>query len=161
MPAVQQMPRAQPDRSKRRQLNAFRSARLTLRGGRDHNTAVPVPRITKEDLKQRLDSGAPPVLVDARLKYPYEHSTVRLPGAIRFTAPTVRRRRCRAIATSSCTTPIRTSWRARDVAAELIRQGYRAVALKGGIVDWLAANLPTETKEAPKQAPPEPGALKG
>ena len=27
--------------------------------------------------------------------------------------------------------------------------------------DWLAANLPTETKEAPKQAPPEPGALKG
>ena len=47
------------------------------------------------------------------------------------------------------------------VAAELIRQGYRAMALKGGIVDWLAANLPTETKEAPKQAPPDPGALKG
>ena len=39
------------------------------------------PRITKEDLKQRLDSPTPPVLVDARLKYPYEHSTVRLPGA--------------------------------------------------------------------------------
>ena len=47
------------------------------------------------------------------------------------------------------------------VAAELIRQGYRAVALKGGISEWMAANLPTETKEAPKQAPPEPGALKG
>ena len=29
------------------------------------------------------------------------------------------------------------------------------------IIDRLAANLPTETKEAPKQAPPEPGALKG
>jgi hypothetical protein len=48
-----------------------------------------------------------------------------------------------------------------QVAAELIRQGIRAVALKGGIVDWLAANLPTEVKDAPKQAPPEPGALKG
>ena len=48
-----------------------------------------------------------------------------------------------------------------DVAAQLIRQGYKAVALKGGIVDWLAANLPTETKDAPKQATPEPGALKG
>ena len=71
------------------------------------------------------------------------------------------RRRCRAIARSWSTTPTRTSWPARDVAAELIRQGYRAVALKGGIADWLAANLPTETKEAPKQAPPEPGALKG
>ena len=34
-------------------------------------------------------------------------------------------------------------------------------ALKGGIVEWLEAKLPTETKEAPKQAPPEPGALKG
>ena len=48
-----------------------------------------------------------------------------------------------------------------DVAAQLIRLGYKAVALKGGIADWLAANLPVETKEAPKQATPEPGALKG
>ena len=47
------------------------------------------------------------------------------------------------------------------VAAELIRQGYRAVALKGGIAEWLAANLPIETKEAPRQTAPEPGALKG
>lgn len=47
------------------------------------------------------------------------------------------------------------------VAAILIRQGYRAAALSGGISAWLSANLPTETKEAPKQAPPEPGALKG
>jgi hypothetical protein len=43
----------------------------------------------------------------------------------------------------------------------LIRQGYRAATLKGGIAEWLAANLPTEVKEAPRQAPPEPGALKG
>ena len=48
-----------------------------------------------------------------------------------------------------------------EVAAQLIRQGYKAVALKGGIADWLSANLPTETKDAPKQATPEPGALKG
>ena len=45
---------------------------------------MPVPRITKEELKARLDSGAAPVLVDARLKYPYEHSTVKLPGSVRF-----------------------------------------------------------------------------
>jgi len=48
-----------------------------------------------------------------------------------------------------------------EVTAELLRKGYRAASLKGGISDWLAANLPTETKEAPRQAPPEPGALKG
>src|SRR5438874_12131061 len=45
---------------------------------------VAAPRITKEDLKQRLDGPTPPVIVDARLKYPYEHSTVRLPGAVRY-----------------------------------------------------------------------------
>jgi rhodanese-related sulfurtransferase len=121
---------------------------------------VPVPRITKEDLKQRLDSGAPPVLVDARLKYPYEHSTVKLPGAIRVTgdapAPGIPRDR-EVVVYDSDPNELASS----HVAAELIRQGYRAVALKGGIADWLAANLPTETKEAPKQAPPEPGALKG
>jgi len=119
-----------------------------------------VPRISKEDLKQRIDGGASPVFVDARLKYPYEHSTVRLPGAIRFTggepAPSLPRDRDIVVYDSDPNELASTR-----VAAELIRKGYRAVSLKGGIVEWLAANLPTETKEAPKQAPPEPGALKG
>ena len=121
---------------------------------------MPVPRITKEDLKQRLDSGAAPVILDARLKYPYEHSTVRLPGALRYLrgapAPTLPRDRDIVVYDSD---PDELA--SSPVAADLIRQGYRAMSLKGGIVDWLAANLPTETKEAPKQAPPEPGALKG
>jgi rhodanese-related sulfurtransferase len=121
---------------------------------------VAVPRISKEDLKQRLDSGASPVLIDARLKYPYEHSTVRLPGAIRFTGdgptPSIPRD-SEVVVYDSDPNELASS----HVAAALIRQGFRAVALKGGIVDWLGANLPTETKEAPKQAPPEPGALKG
>jgi rhodanese-related sulfurtransferase len=121
---------------------------------------VPVPRISREDLKQRLESGAPPVLVDARLKYPYEHSTVRLPGAIRFGAdgPAAPLPRDREIVVyDSDPNELASS----HVAAGLIRQGYHASSLKGGIVDWLAASFPTETKEAPKQAPPEPGALKG
>jgi rhodanese-related sulfurtransferase len=121
---------------------------------------VAVPRITKEDLKQRLDSGSAPVLIDARLKYPYEHSMVRLPGAIRFTgdgpAPSIPHDRDVVVYDSDPNELAST-----HVAAALIRQGFRVSALKGGIVDWLAANLPTETKEAPKQAPPEPGALKG
>jgi rhodanese-related sulfurtransferase len=121
---------------------------------------VAVPRITKEDLKQRLDGGSSPVLVDARLKYPYEHSTVRLPGAIRYGTQgpekTIPRDRD-VVVYDSDPNELASS----HVAAELIRQGYRASTLKGGIAEWLAANLPTETKEAPKQAPPEPGALKG
>lgn len=100
------------------------------------------------------------MLVDARLKYPYEHSTVRLPGAIRYTGdgPALSLPRDRAIVVyDSDPNELASS----GVAAELIRQGYRAMALKGGIVEWLAASLPTETKDAPKQATPEPGALKG
>jgi rhodanese-related sulfurtransferase len=98
--------------------------------------------------------------VDARLKYPYEHSTVRLPGAIRFMGdgplPPLPRDRDIVVYDSDPN-----ELASSHVAAVLIRQGYKAVTLKGGIVEWLAANLPTETKEAPKQAPPEPGALKG
>jgi rhodanese-related sulfurtransferase len=119
---------------------------------------VPVNRISKEDLKALLDGSAPPVLVDARLKYPFEHSTVKLPGALRIGqgAPSIPRDRD-VVVYDSDPNELASS----EVAAQLIRQGYKAVALKGGIVDWLAANLPTETKEAPKQATPEPGALKG
>jgi rhodanese-related sulfurtransferase len=120
---------------------------------------VPVLRITKEDLKQRLDSADVPVLVDARLKYPYEHSTVRLPGAVRYGTDAARslQRDRDIVVYDSDPNELASS----HAAAELIRQGYRAVALKGGINEWLTANLPTETKEAPRQATPEPGALKG
>jgi rhodanese-related sulfurtransferase len=119
---------------------------------------VPVQRITKEDLKQRLDSGAAPIIVDARLKYPYEHSTVTLPGAIRYANGTPPLPKDRDIVVYDSDP---NEFASSDVAAELIRQGYRAVTLKGGISEWVAANLPTDTKTAPVMAPPEPGALKG
>ena len=119
-----------------------------------------VPRISKEDLKQQLDSDASPVLIDARLKYPFEHSTVKLPGALRFTGdgpvPSLPRDRTIVVYDSDPN-----ELASSRVAALLIREGYRASSLKGGIAEWLGANLPTETKEAPKQATPEPGALKG
>lgn len=121
---------------------------------------MPVPRISKEDLNAQLEGGAPPILVDARLKYPFEHSTVKLPGAVRYVngAPASPLPRDRNIVVyDSDPNELASS----EVAAALMRQGYHVAALKGGIVDWLAANLPTETKAAPKQAPPEPGALKG
>jgi rhodanese-related sulfurtransferase len=120
---------------------------------------VAVPRISKEDLKQRIDQAAAPVIVDARLKYPYEHSTVRLPGAIRLSSdspPSLPVERDIVVYDSD---PDELA--SSQVAAALIRRGFRASALKGGINEWLSANLPIESKEAPKQAPPEPGARKG
>ena len=122
-----------------------------------------IPRITKEEVKTRLDGdeSAAPVLVDVRLKYPYEHSTVQLPGAVRvappeFELPELPKDRD-IVAYDSDPGELVSA----HVAARLIRGGYRASALRGGIVEWLTAKFPTEAKDAPKQKPPQAGALKG
>ena len=120
---------------------------------------MPVPRIAKEDLKQRLESPDPaslPVILDVRLRYPYEHSGLRLPGAVRMPHDALdlsRIPRGREVIAYDSDPDELVSVR---VAAELIRQGYRAGALKGGISDWVGANYPVEPKEASKPAPGEP-----
>ncbi len=124
---------------------------------------MPVPRITKEELKQRLETAdaSSPVVLDVRLKYPFEHSTVKLPGAIRMVADAIdvsRLPRGRDIVAYDSDPDEVTS---SHVAAELMRQGYRASALKGGIADWMAASFPVETKESARPTAPAPGALKG
>jgi rhodanese-related sulfurtransferase len=120
---------------------------------------VPVERISKEQLKERLDQGQKPTIIDVRLKYAYEHSTVKLPGAIRVPP----------YAIDSVSIPSGADIVAYDsdpnelvsthVAAELLRKGIKVQVLKGGVPEWLAANFPIETKEAPRSAPPEPGSL--
>ena len=121
-----------------------------------------VPRISKEDLAAKIDDSATaPVLVDARLKYPYEHSTIKLPGAVRVEppdfdlSPVPRDREVVAYDSDP------QEFVSARIAAQLIREGCQASALKGGIEEWIAAKLPTEVKEAPKQKPPVAGALKG
>ena len=122
-----------------------------------------IPRINKEQLQARLDGDGAgvPVLVDVRLKYPYEHSTVKLPGAVRLAPPEFELSALPhdrdIVAYDSDPEEIVSA----AVTARLIREGYRASALKGGIAEWLAAKFPTETKAAPKQKPPTAGALKG
>jgi rhodanese-related sulfurtransferase len=123
---------------------------------------VPVERITREQLKERLDRGEKPTILDVRLKYAYEHSTVKLPGAIRVAPP---------FALYGVSIPAGGDVVAYDsdpnelvsthVAAALLSKGYKVTVLKGGVPEWLAANFPIETKEAPRSAPPEPGSLKG
>ncbi len=120
---------------------------------------MPVERISKEQLKERLDRGDKPTILDVRLKYAYEHSTVKLPGAIRVPP----------YAIDSVAIPSGADIVAYDsdpnelvsthVAAELLRKGIKVHVLKGGVPEWLAANFPIETKEAPRSAPPEPGSL--
>ena len=115
-----------------------------------------VSRITKDDLKQRLegDEAARPVLVDVRRKYAWDHSTLKLPGAERLdpkapAAAGLAKTRDLVLYDSD---PDEIT--AVDVAARLVREGFRVQVLKGGLPEWVGANLPTETKDAVRAVPP-------
>ena len=41
-----------------------------------------------------------------------------------------------------------------EVAADLAAAGFRVHVLKGGLPEWVAANLPTDTKDAVRALPP-------
>lgn len=116
---------------------------------------MPVPRITKEELRQRLESpDQKPTILDVRLKYPYEHSTVQLPGAVRMKASEIdvaRLPRDRDIVIYDSDPNEVTG---TFVAVDLIRRGFKVTVLRGGIADWAGANFPVDTKSAPKPAPP-------
>jgi rhodanese-related sulfurtransferase len=118
---------------------------------------MPVPRITKEELKQRLesqDASARPVILDVRLKYPYEHSTITLPGAVRMMAgalDTARLPRDRDIVIYD-SDPNEVT--ASAAAVDLIGRGFKVAVLQGGIADWAGASFPADAKPAPKPAPP-------
>jgi len=120
-----------------------------------------VPRITKDELKQRLDgSSSAPIIVDVRLKYPYEHSTVTLPGALRMgphELDVTRLPKDRLIVLYDSDPEELVSV---SVAQELIRSGYQVRVLAGGVAEWVAAKFPTDSKPAPQPAAPMSGSLK-
>lgn len=114
-----------------------------------------VPRISAEDLKARLDSpDTAPVIVDARLKYPYEHSTVTLPGAVRMhpNAPDPAQLPVGREVVAYDSDPDELA--SERLAFALIRRGHAVSVLAGGINGWLAAKLPVDAKTAPQAAAP-------
>ena len=115
-----------------------------------------VPRISKEDLKVRLDGdeAGRPALADARRKYAWDHSTLKLPGAIRLDpkAPSMAGLAKDRDLVVYCSDPDEIT--SVEVAAALAAAGFRAHVLKGGLPEWIAANLPTETKDAVRAVPP-------
>jgi rhodanese-related sulfurtransferase len=116
-----------------------------------------VSRITKDALKQRLDGdeAGRPALADVRLKYAWDHSTLKLPGAIRLDpkhpqAAAFPKDRDLVLYDSDPNeiTSVR-------VASGLGAAGYRVHVLAGGLPEWVSANLPTETKDAVRAVPPQ------
>lgn len=119
-------------------------------------SVMAVPRIDKEDLKGRLEGAGDdrPVVLDVRLKYPFEHSTATLPGAIRVgpgvTDPAVLPRDRDIVLYDSDPGELV----AERAAADLIARGFRAFVLAGGIGGWVTAKFPTDAKPAPQPATP-------
>ena len=121
-----------------------------------------VPRIASAELKRRLDDAATaPVVVDVRLKYPYEHSTITLPGALRTGPGSVDRSRLEADREVVLYDSDPAEIVAEQAAADLIAAGYRVSILEGGIAQWTASRFPTRTKSAPQLAVPVSGVSKG
>jgi rhodanese-related sulfurtransferase len=115
-----------------------------------------VSRITKEDLKQRLDGAEAgrPALADVRRKYAWDHSTLKLPGAVRLdpkTPSTAGLAKDRDLVVYDSDPDDITGV---NVAAGLVAAGFRVHVLKGGLPEWVAANLPTEVKDAVRAVPP-------
>jgi rhodanese-related sulfurtransferase len=118
-----------------------------------------VSRMSKEDLKLKLegDESVRPVLADVRRKYAWDHSTLKLAGAIRVdplhaAAAALPKDRDLVVYDSDPD-----DITAVNVAAALTQAGYKVSVLKGGLPEWVAANLPTDTKDAVRApAPPAP-----
>ena len=121
-----------------------------------------VPRITSAELKRRMDDVAlAPLVVDVRLKYPYEHSTMTLPGALRTGPGSVDPSLLSGDREIVLYDSDPGEMVAERVAADLIAGGYRVSVLEGGIAQWAASRFPTRTKPAPQLAAPISSVSKG
>jgi rhodanese-related sulfurtransferase len=121
-----------------------------------------VPRITSAELKRRMDDAATaPLVVDVRLKYPYEHSTITLPDALRTGPGTVDRSVLAAARDIVLYDSDPAEIVAEQAAVDLIASGYRVSVLEGGIAQWAASRFPTRTKPAPQLAVPVSSVSKG
>jgi 3-mercaptopyruvate sulfurtransferase SseA len=108
-----------------------------------------LPRITAEELKKLMDEGADLVVVDTL--YPYWYKKGHIKGAINFPwaetikEPTVLPRTKLVVLYCDCECEETSA----DVAVQLVRDwGYKNIrVLKGGWVEWIKLNYPTEKGE--------------
>ena len=115
-----------------------------------------ISRVSPADLKARVEAGDSVTVVDARLRYAYEHSSLLIPQALRV-SPISMATDVVAVPTTHDVVVYDSDpdeVTALDVAARLAARGARVSVLTGGLNGWMAAGGATATKLAVGQPAP-------
>ena len=110
---------------------------------------IDAPRVSVDDLKQRLHAGEDVVVLDMR-RASYHSSDVKIPGAIRTELEDLSAQQEQLSRQSSVVSYCTCSNEATSArgAKLLTEQGFDAAALAGGFEAWEEAGYPTQSKDA-------------
>lgn len=103
--------------------------------GEEHVPEVRVPEITPAELKQLMDSGRAPVLIDVR--EPHEFQICRIPGSTLIPLGDVPARMHELDTANDIVVHCRSGARSAQAVSLLMKSGFRKIKnLKGGILAW-------------------------
>lgn len=103
--------------------------------GEEHVPEVRVPEITPTELKQLMDSGRAPVLIDVR--EPHEFQICRIPGSTLIPLGDVPARMHELDTANDIVVHCRSGARSAQAVSLLMKSGFRKIKnLKGGILAW-------------------------
>jgi molybdopterin/thiamine biosynthesis adenylyltransferase/rhodanese-related sulfurtransferase len=113
--------------------------------GEEHLPEMSVPEITPVELKELMDSGAPPVLIDVR--EPHEFQICRIPGSTLIPLGEVPARMNELNSADEIVVHCRSGARSAKAVDFLMKSGFRKIKnLKGGILAWSDQVDPTVPK---------------
>jgi sulfur-carrier protein adenylyltransferase/sulfurtransferase len=96
-----------------------------------------VPEMTVTELKERLDAGSPPVLVDVREYYEADMADLPDVGQLRIPMAEIAERLAEMDPSAELVLYCRSGARSDRAVRFLLRQGYANVLnLKGGVLAW-------------------------
>ncbi|MGH9451703.1 MAG: molybdopterin-synthase adenylyltransferase MoeB [Terriglobia bacterium] len=103
--------------------------------GEEHEPETSVPEITPVELKQLMDSGRAPVLIDVR--EPHEFQICRIPGSTLIPLGDVPARMNELNSADDIVMHCRSGARSAQAVGLLMKSGFRKIKnLKGGILAW-------------------------
>ena len=110
--------------------------------------SIQVTRISPEELKAKIDSGKPVILLDLRNTLDRDHDRVRIPGAFHmlpnFVDIETRQIRAKSEIVVYCSCPNEAT--SAKVAHQLLQTGLNAVyPLEGGLMAWRERGYPVES----------------